>query len=88
MMELSLQIKSLVLSFIYGILLSYIIRLQYKYLFMSKFIYKIILNIFFMFDITMVYFYILRIVNNGVFHLYFLIILILGYLLGNSLIHK
>ena len=85
-MELSIQIKTLIVSFIYGILLSYIIISHYKYLFLSKLWYKLILSIVFIFDYILLYFFILKIINNGVFHIYFLILLVLGYLFGIRLI--
>ena len=85
-MDLGIQIKTLIVSFVYGILLSYIIISHYKYLFLSKLWYKIILSIVFIFDYILLYFFILKIINNGVFHIYFLILLVLGYLFGIRLI--
>ena len=87
-MNLSIQVKTLIVSFTYGILLSYIIKYQYKYLFESKLLYKVILNILFIFDYTLIYFFILRLVNNGIFHIYFLFLLIIGYIFGNRLIKR
>ena len=39
-MELSIQLQALTVSFVYGILFSYLIKLQYRYLFESKLYYK------------------------------------------------
>ena len=85
-MRLIIQIQALVVSFVYGIVLSYIIRCQYKYMFNSILWYRIIFNIFFVFDIVLIYFYLLRIINDGAFHIYFLFLIVIGYILGNSLI--
>ena len=87
-MELSIQIKTLIVSFVYGIILSYIVISHYKYLFESKMWYRIVLNILFIFDYTLIYFFILKIINNGVFHVYFLFLLILGYVFGYNLIRR
>ena len=87
-MELSIQLQVLTVSFVYGILFSYLIKLQYKFLFDSKLLYKIFITLLFVFDNCLLYFLILRTINNGVFHIYFLFSLIIGYLLGNYLINR
>ena len=84
-MNLCVQIKVLIISFVYGILIAYIIKSQYKYFFQSKPWYKLILNSLFVFDIITLYFLILRLINHGTFHIYFLFLIILGFLLGNKL---
>ena len=87
-MVLNLQIKSIIVSFLYGIIISYIIKLSYKYLFESKGILKIIVNVLFMFDVFAGYFLILRVISNSSFHIYFVFVLITGYILGYKLINK
>ena len=87
-MELSIQLQVLTVSFVYGILFSYLVKVQYKFLFDSKLFYKIILTTLFVFDNCLLYFLILRTINNANFHIYFLLVLFLGYLLGNRLIKK
>lgn len=87
-MELGIQLKTLIFSFAYGILFSYLLKLNYKYLFDSKLVYKIIITILFVFNTCLLYFLGLRLINNGVFHVYFLLILIIGYLFGNYLLNK
>lgn len=87
-MELSIQLQTLIVSFVYGILFSYLIKIQYRFLFDSKLFYKIILTLLFIFDNCLLYFLILRTINDGIFHIYFLFSLIIGYLLGNYLVNK
>lgn len=87
-MELSIQLQVLTVSFIYGILFSYILKIEYRFLFCGKFLYKIFINFLFIFDSCLLYFIILRAINNGIFHVYFLFLLILGFLFGNYLIKK
>jgi len=87
-MELGVQLQVLIFSFVYGVLFAYLLRLNYKFLFESKLFYKIIITVLFVFDNCLLYFLILRTINNGVFHIYFLILIVLGYLLGNYLIIK
>ena len=85
-MELSIQLQALTVSFVYGILFSYLIKIQYRYLFESKLYYKIIITTLFVFDNCLLYFLILRMINNAMFHIYFLLLIILGYLFGVKLL--
>ena len=87
-MELSLQLQVLIVSFAYGIILAYILKLQYKYFFNSKLWYRIILTSFFVFDNVLLYFLILRLINKGIFHVYFLFLIIIGFILGLKIINK
>lgn len=84
-MELGIQLQVLIVSFAYGILFSYLMKMQYKFLFESKLFYKILITIFFILDNCLLYFLILKRINHGIFHPYFLFLLIIGYLLGNYL---
>ena len=87
-MELSIQLQVLTVSFVYGILFSYLLKLQYKFLFESTKFYKILITFLFVFDNCLLYFLILRAINNGIFHIYFLLVLILGFFVGNNFIRK
>ncbi len=87
-MELSIQLQSLIASFAYGMLVSYLIKLQYKFLFNGMIFYKIIITTLFIFDNCLLYFLLLRTINDGIFHIYFLFMLIIGYLFGNYLVDK
>ena len=87
-MDLVVQLQVLTVSFAYGILFSYLLKMQYKFLFESKLFYKILITLLFIFDNCLMYFLILKTINNGIFHIYFLFSLILGYLFGNYLTKK
>ena len=87
-MALSIQLKVLITSFVYGILFSYVVKMQYKLLFKGKLWYKILVNFLFVIDNCLLYFIILKTINNGIFHIYFFFLLILGYLFGNYLIKR
>lgn len=83
-MILSTQIKSFIISFIYGIIYATLFNLNYKVLFFNKKSLIILTNIFFNFDIFLLYFLLLRMINNGVVHIYFLMLLLLGFVVGNK----
>ncbi len=87
-MELIIQIKSLCLSFLMGIFFSLMFNLFYKYLFTKYTIINIISNLFFSMLLFGIYFFLLYLVNNGILHIYFLIIFFIGFYLYNKIFVK
>lgn len=85
-MDLIIQIQSLLVSLVFGICFSYLVRMQYKYLFESKLYIKISLTFLLVLDCFLLYFLVLRIINDGIFNYYFGIMLVIGYILGYKLI--
>jgi hypothetical protein len=88
MMELDIQIKSLIFSFIYGIFFSFVLNLNYKYVYKSKGIYKIVINALFIIDNVLLYFLILKKINSGIIHFYFILMIILGFILFHTKFKK
>ena len=78
-MSLKIQIISLIYSFFYGAIFYILVRLNKKFLYNNK--YAFIIDALFILDNVLLYFILLRHINNGVFHIYFLCMLILGYIL-------
>lgn len=78
-MSLRIQIYCFIYSFCYGVLLAFLVNINHKILFESKKIFKILANLFFSLDLGLLYFIILRIINNGILHIYFLFLLLLGF---------
>lgn len=88
MISLDIQIKSIIFSFIYGAFFSFLLNLNYKFIYYSKGILKILINAFFILDNVFLYFIILRFINNGIVHFYFLLSMFLGYLSVNKMASK
>lgn len=88
MIPLNIQIKSMVYSFLYGIFFYYLLKLNYKFIYYSKGLKKLLINMFFIIDNVFLYFIILRYINYGVFHFYFLLSIILGFILVNKVTSK
>jgi len=88
MIPLDIQIKSIIFSFIYGIFFSFLLNLNYKFIYYSKGILKILINIFFVVDNVLLYFIILKFLNNGIIHFYFLLSLFLGFISVNKVTSK
>ena len=87
------QIRSLSFSFIYGIFFAFTYKINYKYLISNSIFFKTILTLLFVFDHILLYFILISFINNGILHIYFFFIFILGiifyiYLFDTSLINK
>ena len=81
-MILRIQIYSLLFSFFYGIFVFFLLELNYKLLYTGKMLYKIIISLLFVMFISLLYFYGLLKINNGIIHIYFLIVMFTGYMLS------
>ena len=87
-MNLKLQIISLIISFIYGILFSKLLKINYKIIYNNKKIIKIIGTFIFIIVSSLLYFYILLKINNGMIHIYLFLSLLFGYSIENAKIIK
>ena len=87
-MLLEKQFQTFIYSFVFGIFFNFMFNLNYRILFSSKKIFKVIVNIVFVAIHTLIYFIFLKIINSGVFHIYFLMFLIIGFLFGNYYFRK
>ena len=87
-MILRIQICSLLFSFFYGIFVFFLLELNYKLLYTGKMLYKIIISFLFVMFISLLYFYGLLKINNGIIHIYFLIVMFTGYMLSFVIYRK
>lgn len=88
MIELAVQIKSLVCSFLFGIFFFLMVRGSFKLLFHKNIYLKLFFNILFIVFNTLIYFSVLLLINEGVVHIYFLLSILGGYLLTKKLYNK
>jgi len=87
-MALNIQINSFVFSFLFGIFFYLLININKKYLFYSKVYVKIIISFLFIFNNVLIYFIILKKVNNGIIHPYFFLVILVGCIFGNFVYKK
>lgn len=81
-MTLQIQISSLVYSFVFGIFFGFCVNFHYALLFSQKKWFQILINFIFVVDMSLIYFLVLKILNGGVLHFYFFLLIFLGFLLG------
>lgn len=87
-MTLKVQVMSLIISFLYGIFFSIFLNLNYKIIYNNNKIYKIGGTFLFVLVNVLLYFLIIKKVNNGVVHIYCLISIILGTFLEHFVLRK
>lgn len=81
MIPLSVQIPSLLISFIYGIVIYYVISFFYCFICCKKFVLRFALSFLLILLLGLIYFLILLRVNNGIIHIYFYLFLLGGYII-------
>ena len=84
-MDIELQIITLVVSFFYGIFFSFFLSLNYKFIYSDKKFIKTIISFLVVIINVLLYFIILKKINYGVFHIYEIFSLILGFIIENWL---
>ena len=80
-MNLEEQLLSLIFSITYGIIISYFYNLNYKFLYKTDILYKILINFLFITNVMLAYFILLLKINDGIIHIYLLIISIITFLI-------
>lgn len=85
MIPLRMQVVSVVISFLYGVFFSILLNINSKFIYETKKIKKYLFNFIFVLDNVLLYFIILRYINNGILHYYFIIALVLGFFSVNKM---
>ena len=80
-MILETQIYTLLFSFVFGSLFGLLVRINYFFLNHSNKFIKILFTVVFVTIFTLIYFIILEKLNSGIIHIYYFIMLILGFCL-------
>ena len=76
-----MQLLSFIFSFGYGIIVSYFYNLNYNFIYKSSILYKIVINFLFCINMGLIYFLLMRVINNGVIHIYFVISFLISFVL-------
>lgn len=79
-MILKIQIYSLIVSFVFGIFVYFLLEFMQKFIYNNKLYIRLIFSLLFSFFISIVYFLLMLKINNGILHNYFFLMIILGYL--------
>ena len=82
-MNLDIQIYSLIVSFLFGGLFSFELICFHNLVYKMFNLWKFFLSFVFVIINAIFYFWLLLIINNGVLHVYFLILIVCGYFIFN-----
>lgn len=80
-MGLSIQIYSFGYSFLYGVFFYVLLELFNKITFDGKKKWKVIYSLIFIMGLSLLYFLGLMYINNGYLHIYFLLMILVGYII-------
>ena len=76
------QLLSIIFSIFFGILFSLLTILNFKIINNLKKLWKHIITLIYVFDMIIIYIIIIYKLNNGYFHLYFIIMVVISYFVG------
>ena len=88
MIQLSIQIKMIVFSFIFGFLFSIFLDLLYIIGCRLKKLYQILLNFIIIILSSLIYFIGITKISNGIFHVYSIICLIFGFITYDIIVKR
>ena len=81
-MNAKLQLITFIISFIYGIIFSLLTIYNFKLIAKLKVIFKHLITFIYVLDMTIIYIIILYHLNKGYFHIYFIMTVFLGFVIG------
>lgn len=87
-MNLDIQIQCLITSFFYGFLFSYLVNFNYNRLFNSNMIFRCFFNSIIFIGGSILYFYIMYLINYANIHIYFILLIFIGFYCGNKFSYK
>ena len=85
-MNIKLQITTLLFSFLYGIFFSFFLSLNYKFIYSNKRIFRTVISFLVVVVYVLLYFIILKKINYGIFHIYEVLMIILGVIVENIIV--
>ncbi len=88
MINLNIQLKLIIFSFIFGFFFSIILNYYNEYIVDKKVIYKIFITLIMMLLLDIIYFTGIYIISNAIFHIYSLISIIFGMVVYSVIIKK
>lgn len=84
-MDNSIQLISFFSSFLFGIFFSFVSRYHYNMVVSLKKVFQYLLTFLFILDVSLFYILILYYINDGVVHLYFIVVTVIGYLVEKKI---
>ena len=86
-MSAGIQLFTFFVSFLYGILFSFLTRWHFYVILSNSIIMKYLSTVLFMIDIVLGYVIVMYHINQGIIHIYFLVFVFLGFVV-ETVLHK
>lgn len=83
MISLEIQIMTFAASFVFGIITFLLYKISKKFIVNINNIMRFLVSIIFIIDLVLLYFLMLRTINDGVFHIYFALVSFVGVFIAN-----
>ena len=85
-MNVKIQIYCIFLSLVYGFFIRCSLLINLK---LNKFssVFKVIIDLLYVYIIVLLYTLIIYYINNGIFHVYFLFLILIGYIISNKYVN-
>lgn len=87
-MSLIIQIQTIAYTFLFGLYIALIFNLLYRVLFTKSFVLNLVSNFMFVALNSVLYFYLLFLIDSGRIHIYLLFIFLISFFLYNLLFKK
>ena len=87
-MNLNIQIQVIFYTFLFGLYFSFFFNIFYKFLFSKYFFLNLLTNFLFIIGNSILYFFLLYKINDGINHIYLLFIFLISFFLYNKLFKK
>lgn len=87
-MSLAIQIQTIAYTFLFGIYIALLFNLLYRVLFTKSIFLNLISNFLFVIFNSILYFYILFLIDSGRIHIYLLFVFLISFFLYNLLFKK
>lgn len=78
-MTAQIQLLALGISYLFGFLVFYLYKINYSIIKGKKRFYQSLITILFMYNVVLIYIIVIYNINHGIFHLYFFIMIALGF---------
>ncbi len=88
MIDIDIQIKSIIFSFIFGLFFTFLLKFIYKLQNNKSLIIKVLTNLLFAIDSALIYFIIMKKINSGIIHQYFILSILLGVVTYNIILNR
>lgn len=88
MIDIDIQVKSFLFSLMFGFAFSFLLKVIFKFQDEKHPLVKTFMDFLFVIDNVLIYFVIMKKINNGIIHQYFVFCILLGFVVCEVILNK